>query len=211
MRILVIGASGLVGSQLVRYLVEAGHQVLAAARHTEAFQDMPQVERVEYNMAENQIDSQPWGSIDAVYFTAGSRGKNLLQVDAFGAVKAMKLATQLQAKRFILLSSIFATEPEKWSDPNLVNITDYNIAKFFADHWLIHNTDLNYTIIQPGNLIDHPTTDGLIQIGVPKSIPNSIDNVARTLVAVLEEPKAFRKIIQMGDGHMPIKEALQSL
>lgn len=27
--------------------------------------------------------------VDAIYFTAGSRGRDLLQIDAFGAVKLM--------------------------------------------------------------------------------------------------------------------------
>ncbi|WP_153048456.1 NAD(P)H-binding protein, partial [Streptococcus suis] len=101
---------------------------------------------------------------DAVYFLAGSRGKDLLQTDAFGAVKLMQATEASQVKRFVLLSSIFATEPEKWSDPNLVNITDYNIAKFFADQWLIHNTTLDYTIVQPGNLVEAETGSGLIEL-----------------------------------------------
>lgn len=32
---------------------------------------------------------------DAVYFTAGSRGKDLLQTDAYGAVKTMQAAKKL--------------------------------------------------------------------------------------------------------------------
>ncbi len=59
---------------------------------------------------------------DAVYFTAGSRGKDLLQTDAFGAVKLMQATELAGIHRFVLLSSVFANRPEKWSDPCLVNI-----------------------------------------------------------------------------------------
>lgn len=52
---------------------------------------------------------------NAVYFLAGSRGKDLLQTDAFGAVKLMQTAESIGIRRFIMLSSIFALEPEKWS------------------------------------------------------------------------------------------------
>lgn len=41
---------------------------------------------------------------DAVYFTAGSRGKDLLQTDAFGAVKTMQAAKKLSIERYIMLS-----------------------------------------------------------------------------------------------------------
>lgn len=84
---------------------------------------------------------------DAVYFTAGSRGKNLLQVDAFGAVKAIRAAKANGVQRFILLSSVFALQPRRWGEKFLADYTDYNIAKYFADHWLVHNSGLNYTPI----------------------------------------------------------------
>lgn len=145
---------------------------------------------------------------DAVYFLAGSRGKDLLQTDAFGAVKLMQAAEASQVKRFVLLSSIFATEPEKWSDPNLVNITDYNIAKFFADQWLIHNTTLDYTIVQPGNLVEAETGSGLIELNVKQSQPNTIPNVAEVLATVLDKKNTYAQIIQMSDGETPISQAV---
>ena len=43
---------------------------------------------------------------DAVYFTAGSRGKDLLQTDAYGAVKTMQAAKKLGIERYILVQSL---------------------------------------------------------------------------------------------------------
>ena len=82
--------------------------------------------------------------MDAVYFLAGSRGKDLLQTDAFGAVKLMQACEQVEVKRFVILSSIFALEPEKWAEEkSLQNITNYNIAKFFANNYLVTNDKLD--------------------------------------------------------------------
>ncbi|MGC4441166.1 NAD(P)H-binding protein, partial [Streptococcus suis] len=78
--------------------------------------------------------------VDAVLFVAGSRGRDLLQTDAFGAVKTMQATESLGIKRYVLLSSLYALEPDKWSHPNLSKIMDYNVAKFFADNYLVTNT-----------------------------------------------------------------------
>ena len=60
-----------------------------------------------------------------------------MQTDAFGAVKLMKAADAQSINRFIMLSSMFTLEPEKWAqEPGIADITDYNIAKMFADHRL---------------------------------------------------------------------------
>lgn len=50
---------------------------------------------------------------DAVIFTAGSRGKDLLQTDAYGAVKLMQAAKQAGINRFVMLSALFSLTPEK--------------------------------------------------------------------------------------------------
>ena len=44
---------------------------------------------------------------DAIYFTTGSGAKDLLQVDAFGAVKLMQAAEKDSIKRFVMLSALF--------------------------------------------------------------------------------------------------------
>lgn len=213
MNIFVAGATGRVAELVISNLVEQGHTVTAGARsikkvkivnsavhptHLDLHADVPQLTEI--------IKGH-----DAIYFLAGSRGKDLLQTDAFGAVKLMQAAEKAGIKRFILLSSVFATEPEKWNDPQLVNITNYNIAKFFADHWLIQNTALDYTILQPGNLVESNTGSGKITVGVESSQPNTIPNVAKVLVEILNHPNTIHKIIQMSDGDTEISQALSTI
>ncbi|MEQ9763117.1 SDR family oxidoreductase [Streptococcus jiangjianxini] len=212
MRVFVAGATGRVAEQLIKELIGKGHTVVAGARKPGNVIQLAGVEPVAMDLHEDstKLASLIKGS-DAVYFTAGSRGKDLLQTDAFGAVKLMQAAEAADVSRFVLLSSIFATEPEKWSDPNLAKIMNYNIAKFFADHWLMHQTKLNYTIIQPGNLVEAASGSGKIAIHISQPKPNTIPNVARVLAEVLEFPNTIGKIIQMSDGETPITDALKSL
>jgi uncharacterized protein YbjT (DUF2867 family) len=67
--------------------------------------------------------------VDVIYFVSGSRGKNLLQIDLHGAIKTIQAAEKAGAKRYIILSSVFALQPERWNESFLSDLADYNIAK----------------------------------------------------------------------------------
>lgn len=147
---------------------------------------------------------------DAVYFTAGSRGKDLLQTDAFGAVKTMQAAKKLSIERYIMLSSIFTLEPDKWHIDGLDQILDYTIAKYFADNYLINQSDLKYTILQPTNLTEEKGT-GKISLDVTGVTSNPIPDVAKTLAEILKHDNTIGKVIMMKSGDTPIDEGLASV
>ena len=102
---------------------------------------------------------------EAIYFTAGSGTKDLLQVDAFGAVKLMQAAEKDSIMRFVMLSELFSLEPTKWRTvKGLDGLAGYNITNFFTDNYLIHDTDLDYTILQPTVMTDKPGTGKIIKM-----------------------------------------------
>lgn len=195
MKIFVVGATGRVASELVKDLVAKGHQVTAV--------------KLDLHASKEELATLI-GQQDAIYFTAGSRGKDLLQTDAFGAVKTMQAAELNGIKRYIMLSSLHALEPEFWYEDGLAQIMDYNIAKFFADHYLVHNTDLDYTILQPTALTEESGT-GKITVGATKVSKNPIPDVALTLAEILEHDNTRKKVIMMSSGDTPIEQALASV
>lgn len=90
----------------------------------------------------------------------------------------------------------------------MAKITDYNIAKFFADQWLMNNTHLVYTIVQPGSLVEG-SGSGRVNLHVTeRSSPNSIANVAAVLAGVLEAKNSYGRIIKMSDGDTEVSEAI---
>lgn len=213
MNILVVGANGRVGSHLVNTLANIGHTVFAGARKDSLSLTNPNIHFFELDLlADLQEIIQRIKSVnlDVIYFTAGSRGKNLLQVDAFGAVKVMQAAQAVGIRRFIMLSSVFALQPERWSESFLQNITDYNIAKFFADHWLVHQSNLDFTILQPGALQEN-SGSGRIKINITEPLSNSIENVVETLASILNAPNTIGQVITMADGDILITEALNQV
>ena len=208
-KVFVAGGSGRVATDLIKDLVTAGNDVVAGARHPEKVIKLAGVTPVNLDLHSDvaKIATLMAGS-DAVYFVAGSRGKDLLQTDAMGAVKTMLAAQRAGVKRYIMLSSMYALQPEKWADyPALASITDYNIAKFFADNYLIHNTVLDYAILQPTVMTDKPGT-GKITVDEGKFGYNPAEDVARTLADILKYQNTSRKIIKMREGDTPIDDAL---
>ena len=148
MRIFVAGGSGRVATELIKDLIADGNTVVAGARHEDHIIKLNNVKLVHMDLHASVDDlAKLMKGSDAVYFTAGSRGKDLLQTDAFGAVKTMQAAKKLGIERYIMLSSIFALQPDKWHIDGLDQILDYTIAKYFADNYLVNQSGLKYTIL----------------------------------------------------------------
>lgn len=211
MQIFVAGGSGCVATELIKDLVANGHTVVAGARHEDHIIKMDNVKPVhmDLHVSSDELAKLMEGS-DVVYFTAGSRGKDLLQTDAFGAVKTMQAAKKLGIKRYIMLSSIFALQPKKWNIDGLNQIMDYNVAKFFADNYLVKQSGLDYTILQPTNLTEEEGT-GKISLDITKVTSNPIPDVAETLAQILEHDNTIGKVIMMKSGDTPIDDALSSV
>lgn len=212
MKIFIAGGSGRVAAATIEKLTEKGHEVYAGSRHVEAIIKGDHIHPVPFDLhADAATMAKQIAGMDAVYFLAGSRGKDLLQTDAFGAVKLMQACEKAGVKRYIQLSSIFALKPEKWQDESsLSSIINYDIAKFFADEWLVRNTDLNYTIIGPSVLKEEEGT-GKIQVNPSRAGENPIPDVAVVLAAVLDKVNTYQKVIEMSGGETPIEEALDQL
>ena len=209
MRILVSGASGRVGHLLVDKLADAGHEVIAGTRHLDDKFNSDKVElaNIDLLVDEEQLVTELTDlKLDAVYFVAGSRGKNVLQVDAFGAVKLENAAEKAGIKRFIMLSAWQSTNPKGWGE----ELRDYYIARFFADNWLMDHTTLNYTILQPGNLLEEAGS-GKVQFNPKTATANSIENVADVLAGILNAENTYGKLLPMGDGETDIVTAIAKL
>lgn len=90
MKVFIAGASGRVGTKLTHNLIQDGHEVVAGARNLEKVVKNDHVTPVKFDLHENVAEmAQTIGKVDAIYFTAGSGAKDLLQTDAFGAIKLM--------------------------------------------------------------------------------------------------------------------------
>lgn len=211
MKIFIVGSTGRVGKSLLKSVSTTDHQIYAGARKVEQVPQYNNVKAVHFDLdwTPEEMAKQLHG-MDVIINVSGSGGKSLLKVDLYGAVKLMQAAEKAEVKRFILLSTIFALQPEKWVGPGFDSLKDYYIAKYFADLYLTKETRLAYTILQPGTLTEEKGT-GLIAINDNQSGKNTIEDVAQTLKALIYTDQAIGKVITMHNGSLPITQALEEL
>ncbi|WP_201549199.1 NAD(P)H-binding protein [Psychrobacter fjordensis] len=210
MKILVIGASGRVGTDLVKQLLADDHQVIGTTRQEEKLFKDDNYSQLDLDITaeKDSIQKQIDQDIDAVYFVAGSGGKDVLEVDLHGAVKTIQATQDKGIKRYIMLSTVFSLDTSKWD--KIADLKEYYICKHYADQWLINNSTLDYTIIQAGALKEREAT-GKITINNDSSGENSIEDVAATLAAVLKADNTIKTVFSMQNGETAIDEAIAKL
>ncbi|ADE53203.1 SDR family oxidoreductase [Coraliomargarita akajimensis] len=202
MRILVIGATGAIGKQLVPQLLEDDHQVIAMIRDPDKGQALTEL-GAELCIAdlEGAIE-HAFVNIDLVVFTAGSgshTGKDkTLMVDLWGAVRCIH-AAEMQTKppQFIMVSALKAKDPERGS----AALKPYLVAKHAADEYLRHS-QLNYSIVRPGRLHD-PETIPPYTVSPPSDAYEGFTsriNVARYIAQLIRQfPDCTRQTVDLLD------------
>lgn len=214
MNVLVIGANGQIGKLVVEQLAQEGkHKVTAMIRKPEQADALKELGAdVVIGDLEGSVEdlAEAMKDHNAIVFTAGSGGSTgqdkTLLIDLDGAVKTMEAAEQQGISRYILVSAYGADQREKWSE----SIKPYYVAKHYADR-VLFASDLNYTIIRPGGLKNEPGT-GKIAVGTDLesgSIPR--EDVARVIVASLQEEKTYRMAFDLIAGEHPVEDALGKL
>ena len=212
MNILVIGAKGRVGQRLIEILLAKGHHVIGTTRKLSdtSVHHPSQYHEIELDITKplSSITDLLPDNLEAIYFTTGSRGKDLLQVDLHGAVKTMQAAEKKGIKRYIMLSAINSLSPDKWTE-----LIDYFTAKYFADLYLRDRTQLDFTLVQAGYLTEKQGTYRITKKLEDNATKGeiTIDNVAATLAEILDKPNTFKKCIPILDGDEAIKTALSRI
>ena len=206
-KILVAGAHGTTGKKIVSILKDSSnYEPIAMVRKDEQasyFKDLG-VNTV-FGDLENDITSITEG-IDRVIFAAGSGGKKVKEVDQEGAKRLMDASKKSGVKKFVILSSMGADKPEEAKD-----LKEYLEAKHNADEYL-KSSGLTYSIVRPGHLTND-AGNGKVELAsnLNKSGEISRQDVAQTLVKVLQNSIAKNKSFELLKGSHSIKDALKEI
>jgi uncharacterized protein YbjT (DUF2867 family) len=213
MKIAIAGGHGKIALRLERLLADRGDEPIALIRNPDHEQDVrdagaePAV--CDLESAEPDDVASAIEGTDAVVFAAGagpgSGPERKWTVDHGGAVKLIDAAKAAGIDRYVMVSSIGA-DPDAEGDGFAI----YLRAKGQADADLAAS-GLDYTIVRPGYLVDDPGTGRVAagpQVEIGK-IPR--DDVAATLLAVLETPGSVGKTFELVSGDTPIEEAVRRL
>ncbi|MBP1970571.1 uncharacterized protein YbjT (DUF2867 family) [Virgibacillus natechei] len=216
MKVLVVGANGQIGKQLVKFIQESDNlearTMIRKQEQASFFEDLG-AETALVDL-EDDIDAiaKAADGVDAVVFTAGSGGHTgkdkTIMIDLDGAVKTIEAAKTAGVKRFIMISS-FDTTRKAIQEAN-ENFAPYVVAKHYADEWL-KATDLDYTIIHPGFLTNDEGTGMINAAPEVKSDEVPREDIARAILASLENDKSIGKEFQVVKGTTTVKEAVDSI
>lgn len=215
MHVLIIGANGGIGRQLVDRLVADGHRVRAMVRHEEQVAPLEEA-GAEPVLADLEGDDDRLAAavsgVDAVVFSAGSGPKTgadkTLLIDLHGAVRVMDACEELGVQRYVMVSAMATDDisrgPEK--------IRHYLAAKAAADRLLMASS-LDWTVVRPGGLTDDEPI-GTVAVGVPRleergTIPRA--DVAAVLATCLDDPRTSGRVFEVVSGHTPTDQLGASL
>ena len=212
MDVVIAGGHGQIALRLEKLLAARGDTARGLIRNPDHAADLEAVgaRPVAFDL-ESEDDLSPLlEGADAVVFAAGagpgSGAARKQTMDLGGAVKLIEAAWSAAVSRYVMISSIGADHPERASG----DMRPYLDAKAAADSAL-EDSGLEYTIIRPGGLTDDEGT-GRVTIGQDiayAQVPR--DDVAATILAVLDTPSTAGKSFTLVGGDVPIDEAVRAV
>lgn len=215
MRIVIAGGHGQIALLLEEMLASRGDQPVGIVRNPAHVPDLEAVGAVAAVLDLEEATVEEVAAVvsgaDAVVFAAGggpgSGAARKETVDKGAAILLADAAERAGVRRYLMVSSMGTDQ----ADPTSEDVFQvYLRAKAAADADL-RSRDLDWTIVQPGSLTSDPGT-GLVTTD-PAAEPKRVqrEDVARVLLAALDEPATVRKQFLLFSGSSPVAEALSTL
>ncbi len=208
MDVVVAGGHGQVGLRLLALLAARGDRARGLIRDPGQAADLEAVgaEAVVCDLEGDGDVSAGVAGADAVVFAAGagpgSGAERKQTVDLGAAVKLMSAGVD----RYVIVSSVGAEDPAAGPE----SMRPYLEAKAEADEALAAS-GLDYTICRPGPLTNEPGRGAVTATPEPIRAEVTRDDVAATLVAVLDSPNTVGKTFYLAGGDVPIDLAVREL
>jgi uncharacterized protein YbjT (DUF2867 family) len=205
--ILVAGANGSTGRIVVNLLMDSSaFNPIAMVRRKEQ-EEFFKKQNIQTVLGDLEKDlSHTVKNIDRVIFAAGSGGQKVVEVDQKGAQNLVDESVKGNIKKFVMLSSMGAEQPDKAGE-----LKAYLWAKHNADQYL-KASGLKYTIVRPGALTDQEATNE-IQLAPKLNMQGEISraDVAQTLVNTLLDELAPNLTFEIINGEQAINQSLVNL
>lgn len=214
-QVFIVGGAGNVGRRLAQQLSQRGHRALALYRTPEQAGELASLGAVPVlgNLLELDVPGLAalMARSDVVVFSAGAGGKGGAEmtnaIDGRGLELAVAAAREANVRRFLLVSAF----PEAGRGRQVSEtFENYMAVKKQADVHLV-DSGLDWVILRPGTLVDSAGT-GRVRTGLAIPYGNvPRDDVAATLMELVERPQVNRVIIELTEGDTPVGEAVAAL
>jgi len=204
MRVLVTGATGFVGSNLVPALLEAGHDVVAMTRDASRYDPPDGVEVVEGDLLEAETLAGVFDGVDAAYYLVHSlqTGGDFEERDRRAATNFSAAASAAEVERVIYLGGLGETGDDL--SPHLRSRQEVETLLARGSYDL---TTLRAAIIVGAGSVSFQMVRQLVTklpvMVAPKWVytycqPIAISDVVAYLVGVLDEPATAGETYEIG-------------
>jgi len=200
--VLVAGATGGTGQQVVAQLQKQGYGVRALVRDAGSASDKlgAGVQLVVADVRDPKSLVQAFDGVTRVISTIGAgekEGPNSPEFVDYGGIKNLvDAAVNARSRQFVLVSSMGVTHEDHVLNRIFGNVL---IWKLKGEDYL-RNSGIPYTVVRPGGLHDKPGGEQRIvfeQIDEVKSVSISRADVAAVCIAALAHPEAQNKTFEV--------------
>lgn len=213
MNCLVTGASGFIGSSLVKRLIQNGHHVRAMIHNTVPKEQEEHIEYITADLTDPASLPSLVQDIDTVFHCAAlvkdfGSNKEIMKVNLKGTQHLVQ-ACGNKIHRFIFLSHLHSTSP--------TYIGSYTSSKKLSEHYLLQHHQTNefpVVIIRPGSVFGPGATTwclrplqaiqqdriALIDHGTGIFLHTYIENLLDGLLSTLTAPQIEGEVIEITDG-----------
>lgn len=206
--IIVFGASGGTGLEVVEQALEAGHQVTAILRHPDIFPIRHERLRIiKGDVLQTLTYEKAFFGIDVVISCLGSRNREPTTVYSQGVSNIMIAMQKLNITRIICLSAGAVVVPPNASfimkiiiKNILQRLFKYSYADMLKMEVLLQNSDLNWTVIRPPRLLNGEKTGkyrSIINGFLPKMSSLTRSDLAHYIIHHLEDEKTFKNKVEI--------------
>lgn len=220
-KILVIGASGFVGGYLTRQLVAEGFSVRCLVRNPEKVKDLAAVgcEIVKGDLSDALSVQSALDSVDAVYVSIhtlapqqkGTADMGFMEIEMRGLKNIVEGSRVQGVRRLIYVTSlgISAASKDAWT-----------CGRWNTQQYLL-NSGMDVTVIQPGMIVGiggqgfnmmlaNAQKRNALVLGNGKNKFRciAIDDLVYNLIGVLNEPKAYGQVYEVGNDDVLTSDEL---
>ena len=178
MKLVVFGATGGIGAQVIEQAVAAGHEVTAVARRPEAVTLRHEhLEVVRGDVLEPETLRGPIAGKDAVISAVGARDRGPTTVYSQGVANIVKAMQSAHVRRLFCISASGLEPGPLWqrliAKPILWTVLKESYSDLERMETLVKRSNVDWTIVRPPRLTDGPRT-GKYQVALNTHLHNGM-------------------------------------
>ncbi|WP_181773418.1 NAD(P)-dependent oxidoreductase [Amycolatopsis pittospori] len=210
MKLTVFGATGGIGTEVVKQALAAGHHVTAVVRDPSRLNaEGGLLEVVVARLSEHGVLTEAVSGRDAVISALGAHDRKPTTVVTDGAHAALAAMRSVGTRRLLVVSASGAfVDGDGFFTRNLVKpilgqVLKHNFADMIAAERIVNASDLDWTIVRPPRLLNGPHT-GVIAASTDGNVRGSFTinraDVADYLLRAASDDTLIRQTVSIAHG-----------